>query len=177
MRVHIDDDDRAFLEGFKAGFEELRLQSHEAIEHIADKVVDRAKELAPKRTGGLTESIDRGPLVRDARGAYIEVHAGGPGIRETIYMEFGTYKDRPRAYFRTALAEAGGVLRSVGFAARLEASGRSRMAAKRARARADVRRRFRRGELTAAQTRAASRDISNRMRFRAQRGRGRRGPA
>jgi HK97 gp10 family phage protein len=137
---HIEVDDRAFRAGFAIAIEELRALAEGSIEHVADTVVDRAKVLVPKRTGRLADSIRRGQLVRTGRGAEVQVTAGGPGIRETVFVEFGTSKMRPEPYMRPALAEAAGALRSLGVAARLASSTNAREALRRARQRQRVRR-------------------------------------
>lgn len=169
MEAHIEVDKEAFLEGFRAAFEEVRAQAGEACELVADKVVELAKVYAPKRTSRLADSIGRDELVREGTTVSVQVHAGGEGIRETVFMEFGTYKDTPHPYMRPALAAAGGVLRSSSAAAKLSGSNRARLAARRARARAVIRRQRHRGELTAAQARAVSRAVSQTVRDRSRR--------
>lgn len=166
----VEVDDRAYRDGIPRALEEYRLISDALLEEVADKVVERAKALVPKRTGRLAESIRAEPLVRDARGASVTVVAGGPGIRETIFVEFGTSVMRAEPYMRPALAAAAGGLRSIGVAARLAYSDRARLFARRARARAKVRRaqnrRKNRLVLSLAEARATGRFISQRFRFR-----------
>ena len=171
----VEVDDRAFLEGFRAAMDVFRDVGELVAVEIADKVVLSAKELVPKRTGQLAESIHREAPIRHRLGVSVEVKAGGPGIRETIFMEFGTYKDRPHPYMRPAFARAAGALRGAGFSARLAYSHQARLFVRRMQARAKVRRLQRRGQLriTGAEARQIGREISSRMAFRRPRRRAR----
>lgn len=171
--VDIEVNVAAFESAVPVAFDEWKAEAGAYIEHLGDQVVDRAKELAPKRTGRLAASIRRDPFVLGGRGGYVIVRAGGPGIRETIFMEFGTYKDRPHPYMRPALASIASGLRTAGVAARLSSSTNARSAVKRRVARERVRKLLRRGQISARTARETSRAISSQMRVRAPRRRGR----
>lgn len=166
MSGSIDVDNRAFLAELPAAFEEWRVQAEAFVDVTADKVVDRARELVPKRTGRLAESIHRGSLVRTPNGASVTVSAGGPGIRETIFVEFGTTEMRAQPYMRPALAMAAGAARGSLFEARVTATSKTRAAARRAAHRQRLRRAVRKGFLTSEQARRESRRISSARRLR-----------
>lgn len=167
--VDIEVDVAAFETAFPVATAEWKAEAGAYIEHLGDQVVDRAKDLVPKRTGRLAASIRRDPFVFEGRSGYVIVRAGGPGIRETIFMEFGTYKDRPQPYMRPALASIAGGLRTAGVAARLSSSVNASAAVKRRIARERVRKLFRGGKISARSAREASRAISSQMRVRAPR--------
>ena len=100
------------------------------------------------------------------RGAELEVVAG-EGEREAIYMEFGTYKDRPHPYLRPALAIAAGAARGGSYAVRASRTTRARLFARRSRARIRVQQQQRRGlQLSPAEARAVAQSISQRLRYR-----------
>ena len=163
-------EDREFIEGFRLALQEYRALGEVYAVEIAEKIVVIAKGLVPERTGRLAASIrHEGPVMTD-RQVYVWVMAGGPGIRETVFMEYGTYKDRPHPYMRPAFAQAAGALRRLGYSARLVYSHQARLHVRRMRARLKVHnlRRRRRGglELTAAEARVVAREISQRLRYR-----------
>lgn len=166
-RYSIDLDDKAFLAAMPGAIEELKGEGTLFIVQVADKVVARAKVLAPKRTGALADSIHADPPVREPPGVVVEVAAGGSGIRETIFMEYGTYKDRPQPYMRPALAEAATGLRGLGLDARLISDNQARLFLRRQRARAIVRKQQEHGlKLTPAEARVVGSTISQRLRYR-----------
>lgn len=180
----VDVDDQAFLDGFRAAMEEYRLLGEAFAVTTADKVVEIAKELAPVSRdprdppGRLRESIHHDPPVREGElGVSVQVVAGGPGIRETIFMEFGTYKDRPHPYMRPALALAAGGIRSIGVSARLQYSHQAQLFIRRMKARVKVQKAQRRRaiHLTPAEARVVGQYISSRLQYRRPRQRRRRG--
>lgn len=144
-------EDEAFLEGFRLAMDEYRQLGEDYAVMTSDKIVDVAKGLAPVGTdprdppGRLRESIRHDPPRRIGNaGVSVTVRAGGPGIRETLPVEFGTYKMRAQPYMRPAFAVAAGALRSVGVAVRMTASHQARRQLKRARFSTVVRRTNRR---------------------------------
>lgn len=159
-------DARAFKAGFAAAIEALKGDVAAIVGETGAKAVERARSLAPKRTGALIASIRATPVLPGRQGPFLYVIAG---TREALPMEFGTYKDRPHPFMRPAAASLAGVLRAGGYAARVNSSQRTRLFARRVRARAVVREHRRRGELTSVQARAVSRELSNRLRYRAPR--------
>lgn len=165
VRARIDVDDGAFLASLPAAMEEWRLESYAYLDHVADKVVVRAKELVAKRSGKLASTIHRDPLVVTGKGAYVRVSAGD-GTRYAIYVELGTYKDRAQPFMRPALALAAGLLKGAGYAARTATTAKTRAAVKRSVHRAKVRRAQASGLLTSAQARAESKRVSSIAKFR-----------
>jgi HK97 gp10 family phage protein len=163
--VRVDVDAGAFQAAIPAATEEWRLAAYAAIDHVADKVVDTAQVLVAKRTTTLEHTIERGPLVIQPKGAYIQIVAGD-GTRYAIYQEFGTYKMAAHPFFRPALALAGGVLRGVGYAARAVTTSKTRAAVHRAAHRQKLRQAVRAGFLTSAQARREARRVSAMRRFR-----------
>lgn len=167
VTMHIDVDNAAFLAALPAAIEEWQLDSYMFIDDVADKVVTRAQVLVAKRTTKLEHTIHREPLVKTARGAYVQIVAGD-GTRYAIYQEFGTSKMRAHPYMRPALAMAAGAMRSAGYSAQMVGTSRTRAATKRAAHRAKLRRAVRAGMLTPAQARMESKRISRIRRFRGQ---------
>ncbi len=156
----------AFRASLPAAVEEYRLSGIEYIVLVGDKVVVLAKGFAPKRSGGLAASIHATAPVLTRQGAELEVIAG-EGEREAIYMEYGTYKDRPHPYLRPALAIAAGAARGGAFAVSTSTSTRARLFARRSRARIAVQRQQRRGlRLTPAEARLVGQSISQQLRYR-----------
>lgn len=120
----VDVDDRAFQESFKVAMDAYRLRGEEYAVEKADQVVEIAKSLVAVGTdrrdppGRLKASIRHDPPLRNAGGVSVKVSAGGPGIRETLPQEFGTYKMRAQPYMRPALAAAAGGFGAISVAVR-----------------------------------------------------------
>lgn len=170
MRVELTMDATEFERGIAAGFEEYRLDADAFCVHVADKVKGLAVALAPvlkaptrERTPGeLRASIVATPLLRDARGPFVAI---GTSISWAKYVEFGTHKMAPRPFLRPAFASAASALGALGSAVGPGGVG----TAKRMAARAKLRRAVRRGQMTSAEARKASRTISLTMRSRTRR--------
>lgn len=89
-----------FFEKELAASAELKAAEHE----IADKIVDRAKAIAPVVTGNYRDSIH----VEDA-GEHPEVVADAlndEGLSYAAYVEFGTFDTPAQAVLRRALESA-----------------------------------------------------------------------
>lgn len=164
--VGVSVDSRAFQAGFLAAIEELKGRVDLIVGEAGARGAERARELAPKRTGALAASIHSSPLSHGRAGPFVIVSAG---TREALPMEFGTYKDQPQPFMRPAAASLAGILRSGGYAARVQSSQRTKLFARRVRARAVVREQRRGGALTSLQARGVSRQISQTFRYRAPR--------
>lgn len=167
-RYQVDVETGAFEAGIPAAIEEYRGLAEIFIVEVADKVVLIAKSLAPVSprapAGELVASIRHERAVSVEHGLEILVIADA---REAIYMEFGTYKDRPQPFMRPALAQAAGGLRSLGYAARLSYSTRASLFVRRSRARIKVQGAQRRGlRLSVQERKAVAATISQRLRYR-----------
>lgn len=145
--VDVSVDDRAFLEGFRLAMDAYRKLGEDYAVMTADHVVAVAKGLVPvgidlrDPPGRLRESIRRDLPVREGNTRVsVSVHAGGPGIRETLPVEFGTYKMRAQPYMRPALELAAGALGSLGIAVRSQTTHAAHVTLKRARAITVIRR-------------------------------------
>lgn len=160
VAARIDVDDRAFLAGIPPAIEEWRLDAYGMVDHVADKVVARAKELVAKLTGTLASTIVRGALVVTRTDAYVQI-AAGDGTRYALYQEFGTHKMKAHPFMRPALAMGAGVLRAAGFAVRTVTTSKTRAAVKRAAHRQKLRRAVQAGYLTHRQAGAESKRISS----------------
>jgi HK97 gp10 family phage protein len=150
--VRISVDAAAFDASIPGAMEEWLAEVYVALDQVADKVVETAKSLVPKRTSKLASTIVRGPLVVDPRGAYVQITAGD-GTRYAIYQELGTFKMKATPYMRPAFAIAAGSLRGAGYAARSASTTSSRAAVRRAAHRQRLRQAVRAGALTSAQAR------------------------
>jgi hypothetical protein len=157
-------DARALRAGLEVALRALAGDVEKIVVQGGEKGAELARTLAPKRTRALEESIHVTPLELGPRGPFVKVVAG---TREAVPMEFGTYKDRPQPFMRPSAAALGGAIRAAGYAVRARSGGQ--MAARRLKARADVRRQRQSGTLTAAQARQASRSISQQLRTRRRR--------
>ncbi|PZR71650.1 MAG: hypothetical protein DLM66_00340 [Candidatus Dormiibacter spiritus] len=161
----INVDTKAFDAALPAAIDELEVISEGYVVGVADKVVALAKGFAPKgKTLRLEAAIHAEAPQRTPRGIEIDVGTMGSGVREDVYMEFGTYKDAPRAFMRKALAIAAGASGAAVYAAP-----RGSMLARRLRARAHIRKQMRRGQMTPAVARLASYTVSQRLRTRRRR--------
>ena len=154
-------DARSFRAGLAVALRALKGDVELIVEHAGEKGAERARFLAPKRTHALEESIHVTPLEHGPSGPFVKVVAG---TREAIPMEFGTYKDQPQPFMRPSAAALGGAIGGAGYLVRARSG--SRLAARRAKARANVRRQRRSGVLTTAQAQQASRSISQQLRER-----------
>lgn len=139
-------EDQAFLDAFKLAMDAYRQLAEDYAVLTSEHVVAVAKGLVPvgddprDPPGRLRESIRHDPPIRDANSVRVTVSAGGPGIRETLPVEFGTYKMRAQPYMRPALALAAGGLSSLGIAVRTQTTHAAHVTLKRARMTTVVRR-------------------------------------
>ncbi len=160
-------DKAAFDAALPAAIEDLRQASTEFIILVADFVVRRAKELAPKgATLVLENSISASLPSHEPPGLVIEVSATD---RAAVFMEFGTVYDRPEPFMRPALAEAAHGLHAIDVIGRLTASTRARLFVRRMRARGILQKQSSVLHLSAAEQRTVSRQIGQRLRYRGSR--------
>jgi hypothetical protein len=172
MPTGLEVDDAAFLRAYQAALIEMR--DHDGTDFLREMatrglVVARAR--VPRgATGELAGSLgmEEG---RDERGPYVEFGVMGSGHANEVgfYMEFGTYKDRPRGFMRAALAELGAAVSVLGGSARVITSARSRGVSLRATKRSVIRRARGGGGITAVEARGASRSVTSRFRVRGRR--------
>lgn len=112
MAANFDIDSRAFTRELLNAYKGLELSSVKELEHLADIVVERGEQRAPKRTGRLGRSVDK-QSGKDASGPYVDVFAAAFYAR---FSEFGTSQRPARPFMRPALAEAvNGFGRRVGY--------------------------------------------------------------
>lgn len=96
--VDVDIDTGAFLAGVTAALGQLRRETVKQTQRTGERTASRARQIAPKRTGTLANSID-----------FVEKEDGGE-LRVTVpyaaYVEFGTSDTPAQPFARPALAEA-----------------------------------------------------------------------
>jgi len=109
MAGSVEWSDQAFLAGMREALEGVRKDGEEQMTSMGERAVEVARQLAPKRTDALENSIHFEEMKREGiRRSVGAIVAGGGGVREATPMEFGTYKDRAEPYMRPAMAQVSG---------------------------------------------------------------------
>jgi HK97 gp10 family phage protein len=165
-------DDRAFLSSLTAALKQLDRDGEAILHDVGAQVVDKAKSLAPRlktpdpryTPGHLAASIGM-EAGRDAQGPWIDV---GTKAEYALFVEYGTFKDRPQPFMRPAQGLAARAIRSSGGRGRLTGT-RARLFKTRAAKRTIIRRALGSGQITGAEARGLSRQVSSTFRFRARR--------
>jgi Bacteriophage HK97-gp10, putative tail-component len=154
-------DTAAFVRALGEALQDFHGDAASYVDQLGGAVLGVASALVPRRTGRLASSLIL-EAASGPRGPYVEV---GTRVDYAMFVEFGTYKDRAQPFMRPALASvARGIKFSGGRSTRT--SGRAALFTRRQRAREALRTLHAGGHITSGQAREASRQISNRIRYR-----------